>query len=140
MATKPNLDKPSDNFSPVNDSAPAPAKASETIAAIRILLNGDVQEQKIPARDDKPERTMYKQPCVVIGGPRRLMSEVSVFDREEALAQGCYTFSNDCLQLSKFGRLEISTGARSLRYLRALKPAERDMFVQDETSLDDFAG
>lgn len=112
--------------------------ASETVAALRILVQGEMKTVNIPAKGDREARTLYKQPMAVIGGPRPLVTDMTLFEEDQRLEEGCYALSSDCLMLNQYGRLEVRTGPEYVRRLRDMKPAEQEIFKPVQTDLSDF--
>lgn len=112
--------------------------ASETVAALRILVKDEFKPVHIPAKGDREARTLYKQPMAVIGGPRPLVTDMTLFDEDQRLDEGCYALSNDCLTLNQYGRLEVRTGPEYVRRLRDMKPSELEIFKPVQTDLSDF--
>lgn len=116
-----------------------------TIAAIRILMSGQVSETALRPKDGESEgRIVYTQNGIMIGGDRQLNFTTKVFgaeNRSKMLKEGVYIFGNNVFKLDpKYGDLQFRAFAEDYVYLRELDDDERAMFAPKQTSIDDLVG
>lgn len=110
-----------------------------TVAALRILVDGVIIEDQIPARGDKPARNLYKQNAIVIGGTRSLSYQLTAFERDQVESEGVYMLDRDALRLNQYGRLELNPYA-PLVFVRDMNEKELAQFDAPKTSLSDLTG
>jgi hypothetical protein len=121
-----------------NKGKQEPGIYGKTIAALRILVDGEVQERKIPAREGKPDRTFYDQRAIIVGGPTEVAFTMTAFEHSETLIGGSYMFRNDCIELDQYGSPTFKKWGDKYVRVGELTEAQMAKFAPTETSLDDL--
>jgi len=112
--------------------------AAQTLASHRILVAKNADERLIKAKDDKPERTIYTQAAMIVGGTRAIMWSITAFEQSDVYKEGVYMLSRDGLRLNgKFDDLEINPYER-LVFIRDMTEAEMLSLYGSPTSLSDL--
>lgn len=112
---------------------------SQTIANIRILVDGRIRTDVIPAKGDRPEREKFSQLAIIVGGERAIPWQVTTWHERSQLQEGCYTLSANSLKIGDWDSLQLDDRAENLVRLRDLTDEERSRFeVGKESSLSDF--
>lgn len=119
---------------------PLASKITETIGNLRFLIDGRVTKRDIPAKGDRPARVLYQQAAVIVGGDRQINWSTGTMDESGVLPEGCYVLGKNCLALGDFDRLEVKSRPENFVFLRALKPAEKELFTAWQTDIDDLVG
>jgi hypothetical protein len=109
----------------------------QSVASLRCLTDGNHEVKRFPARNDKPETTLYEQTVFVVGGPQVIAFKKACYKTEDTMRAGCYLLSSEALRVGQYGRLEIDTRP-PLVYLRPMTDGERAYCEPLQTDLEDF--
>lgn len=112
------------------------SKGSDTIAAVRILVHGEVKTRILPARGDKPQRELHAQDAILIGCSRPLHFQKNTFELDQVLPEGVYMFSRDAIVMGRYD-LEIDRYSDWV-HLRAMSPDEKSKFDVQNVDLEDL--
>ena len=83
------------------------------------VLDAPVGKVKVPGREGRPEREFFERQAFLVGTFSRVPFQLSATEESELEGPGVYTFGQDLLGVSGYGRLEIRAGFR-LIYLGEL--------------------
>lgn len=111
---------------------------AQSVAALRILIDGEVAERELPARGDKPARTIYEQKAILIGGPTEMPFTITSFEHADTHVEGSYVFTAECIGLDEYGKPMIRPYAK--RYIRVadLTPEQKKKLTPAATDLDEL--
>ena len=133
MSTKTESKKMNDTTKKAPANTAAKGLASQTVAALRILVDGKTTKIDIPARGGRDARVMYQQNCVLIGGSRNVPFTKAANAPDETLSSGVYMFSHDCFKMGQysleFNRYDdwVYIGKMTDQQLQTIAPAKTTM-------------
>lgn len=127
----------------ISEQAAAKAPRGKTlydnaIASLRILMSPNVTVDNIPARGDKPARTVRKQNMIVIGGPIQHISTYSAWEPEDVLDGGVYVLGASCLIPGEYGSWTISKYDAEYIRIGDLTKDQEELFKPQQTDINDF--
>lgn len=111
--------------------------ASQSIAALRMCIDGEVTEVERPARGDKPASTSYQQKGILKGGSRLLPFTHTSYEKEQTHEEGVYILGRDALRLSPYNNLEFNRYAELIR-VGDLSDADRGLFDTPDVDMSDI--
>jgi hypothetical protein len=118
--------------------SPANGVYAQSIAALRILIDGTVTDRTLPARADKPSRTIYEQKAIMVGGPTEMPFTITSFEHADTHVEGSYVLTAECVGLDDYGTPMLKKYAKKYIRVADLTDEQRQKFAPATTSLDDF--
>ena len=126
----------------MNTKTKPPEAYSQSVAALRVLVDGDHIVKTIPAKDPSaPPLKIYEQRAIVIGGPQRLFIGIGCREASEILQEGMYFLGSSLFQTGRFGNLEVNRFAENAFVFsgKPLTDDQKQLFSAEKTDLSDYS-
>jgi hypothetical protein len=116
--------------------------AKESVAALRVLISGEVNRKVIPATDTRPDEiVIMEQAAVLIGGKTPLAFNVGNREGTESYKEGRYLLGRNMFKIGPFANLEFDRFAQnSYVFVGELTEEEKSFFEPVATDTSDLVG